>query len=277
LNGNELVSIIIPTYNSAHSIKSCLESIKKQSYGAIEVIVIDNFSSDHTRSIAKEFDVTIIKKNSERATARNIGIQHAKGIYILSLDSDMELNIDVIHECVNIMKTCPKAGGIIIPEISVGKSFWVAVRNFERSFYADTTIESARFFKKDIVENVSGYEENIVFFEESTLPQKIERKGYRTDLRIQSQIIHHEETFNFFKWLQKKYYYAQRMGLYKEQYGQYASSQISPFYRITIFINHRNFKRFLSHPILAFGIVWLKTFEFLFSAFGYFLKNRGDE
>jgi len=83
---------------------------------------------------------------------------------------------------------------------------------------------------------VSGYEENIVFFEESTLPQKIERKGYRTDLRIQSQIIHHEETFNFFKWLQKKYYYAQRMGLYKEQYGQYASSQISPFYRITIFI-----------------------------------------
>lgn len=274
---DELVSIIIPTFNSSNTISHCLKSIVKQRYNPIEIIVVDNFSTDNTREIAEDFNTTIIEIKTERAKARNIGIQHAKGTYVFSLDSDMELEIDVIKECVNKIESIKNAGGVIIPEISVGPSFWVKVRNFERSFYNETKIESARFFKKQIIDDIGGYEEDIVFFEESTLPQKIERNGFRIDLRITSHIIHHEENFNFFKWLNKKYYYAQKIGPYLEKYDKYATSQISPLYRLRIFLNKNNIKRFIRHPILAFGVFELKFFEYAISAMGYLSSKKSDE
>ena len=277
MNSKELVSVIIPTFNSAYTLKPCLKSIKKQSYNPIEIIIVDNFSKDKTREIAKEFNAKIFEIKTERAKARNAGIKQANGMYIFSLDSDMELEIDVIKECVSKINSIDNAGGVIIPEISVGKSFWVKVRNFERSFYSDTKIESARFFKKEILEDLGGYEEDIVFFEESTLPQKIERNGFRIDLRITSHILHHEENFNFFKWLKKKFYYAQKIGPYLKKYNQYATYQISPMYRLTIFFNNTNMKRFITHPILAFGVFELKFFEYIFSAMGYLSSRKGDE
>jgi glycosyltransferase involved in cell wall biosynthesis len=272
----ELVSIVIPTYNSEKSIETCIKSIKKQIYDNIEIIIVDNYSSDETNNIAKKYDSSIIKTKSERAKARNMGIKKAKGEFILSLDSDMELTSGVIEECVELMKNSNRSGGIIIPEISFGNTFWIKVRNFERSFYAGTKIESARFFKKELVQQVNGYEENIVFFEESTLPQKIEKIGYSTNLRIKSNIIHHEEDFNIIKWLKKKFYYAKKIGVYREKYNQYASNQISPLYRLNTFLGNNNYKKFFSRPILAFGVLILKILEYIFSFIGYIFMDRGE-
>jgi glycosyltransferase involved in cell wall biosynthesis len=264
---NKLVSIIIPTYNSSPWIRSCLASIQKQTYPSIEVIIVDNFSEDDTVDIAQEFNTRIIKKRSERSIARNEGINQSNGTYILSLDSDMELETDVVSECVHIFENHIKAGGVVIPEISFGKSYWVKVRNYERSFYEHTKIESARFFKKALIEKVSGYEEDIVFFEESTLPQKIEKLGYDISLRIHSHIIHHEEYFDILQWLKKKFYYAQHIGIYKKKYSSYANDQMNPFYRFDTFLKNKD-KRFFSKPFLAFGVIVLKTLEYLFSGLG---------
>ena len=87
MNSNKLVSIIIPTYNSSSWIESCLLSIQKQSYPSIEVIIVDNFSKDDTIDIATKFNAIIINKKSERAIARNVGIKHANGKYILSSEN----------------------------------------------------------------------------------------------------------------------------------------------------------------------------------------------
>ena len=88
-------------------------------------------------------------------------MRNAKGKYVLFIDSDMELTERVVEECVELAERDDKIGGIIIPERSVGDGFWVRVRDFERSFYAGTVIESARFFRRDLALQVGGsYESN---------------------------------------------------------------------------------------------------------------------
>ncbi len=269
-----LVSVIIPTYNSENTLGKCLESIRNQTYKNIEIIVVDNFSQDKTVEICKKYNAKVIQIKSERAKAKNIGLRDANGKYVLFIDSDMELTPKVIGECVALIESDPKIGGIIIPERSVGGSYWVKVRDFERSFYAGTEIESARFFRKDLALQVGGFDEDIVFFEESTLPQKIEKLGYNVKARISSYILHHEENFSLLKWLKKKYYYGKTARAYKAKYREYGNKQISILYRFKLFLKER---KFWSRLHLAVGVIVLKELEYLAAAFGYvggFRKNE---
>ena len=265
---NPLVSIGIPTFNSEKTIKNCLESIKRQSYNKIEIIIIDNFSSDKTLEIVSKYNAKIIKIQASRSKARNIGINQSKGSFVLCIDSDMELTENVVKDCVDVFQKNEKAGGIVIPERSIGDSYWVTVRDFERSFYEKTEIESSRFFKKDIVEEVGGYEEDIVFFEESTLPQKIAALGLKVDIRINSYILHNERGFNLIKWLKKKFFYAKTLRSYARKYKKYAEKQSSLIYRYLIFLKD---KRFYSRPLLAMGVLILKTLEFFSAGLGYII------
>lgn len=92
MKNQPLVSVIIPTYNKAQYLKKAVESVLNQTYKKIEVIVIDDGSTDNTAEIVKSFnDPRIIyfwKENKGPAVARNTGIKKAKGKYIVFLDSD---------------------------------------------------------------------------------------------------------------------------------------------------------------------------------------------
>ncbi len=89
-----LISIIIPAYNSDQYIGRCINSLLNQTYIKIEVLVIDDGSSDNTASIVSGFcdkddRVRLIKKNNQGVSiARNVGIEEAKGEFILFVDSD---------------------------------------------------------------------------------------------------------------------------------------------------------------------------------------------
>lgn len=86
-----LVSVIIPTYNRAHTLHRALASVHSQTYANIETIVIDDASTDETQALLlKEENVTGIRlpKNKGVSFARNRGIEQAKGTYIALLDSD---------------------------------------------------------------------------------------------------------------------------------------------------------------------------------------------
>ena len=261
-----LVSAVIPTYNSEKTLEKCLKSIRDQTYGNIEIIVVDKFSKDRTVEIAKRYGARIIYDEGERTRAKNIGLKKAKGKYVLFVDSDMELSKEVVEECVNFIESDESIGGIIIPERSVGRSFWVKVRDFERSFYVGIEVESARFFRKDLALKVGGFDEDVVFFEESTLPQKIEKLGYNVRARIRAEILHHEENFSLLKWLQKKHYYRKTALKYIKRYEQYGSRQISPLRRFRLFLRD---KRFYSEPLLALGVLTLKSLEYASAGVGY--------
>jgi glycosyltransferase involved in cell wall biosynthesis len=268
--GNPLVSIVIPTYNSQRTIGICLRSVREQTYTNIEVIVMDRNSSDKTAEIAESYGAEIFKLNSERTKAKNFGIKKAIGKYICFIDSDMELSKTVIEECVTLIVKDGKTGGVIIPEKSIGVSFWVKVRDFERSFYTGTEIESARFFRKDLVEKVNGFDEEVILFEESTLSQRIETMGYKVESRINAQILHREDDFSLWKCLKKKFYYGKTAFKYREKFGERAHKQMSIFYRFSIFLKN---KRFYFKPLLALGVIVLKILEYFSAGLGYLANN----
>src|SRR5206468_1500632 len=95
-----LVSIVIPTKNSGEFLEACLRSIKEQTYTNIEIIVVDNSSSDNTQEIARKYTDKVFTKGPERSAQRNFGAQSSSGDYLLIIDSDMELSPNVIAECV---------------------------------------------------------------------------------------------------------------------------------------------------------------------------------
>ncbi len=94
----ELVSVIVPTFNRENLIKRSIDSVLNQSYGNLELIIVDDCSSDDTEKIIKTYtdkrlQYIRLEKNSGACAARNVGIAHAKGEYIAFQDSD-----DVWHK-----------------------------------------------------------------------------------------------------------------------------------------------------------------------------------
>jgi len=86
-------SVVIPTYNRAHSIANAIDSVLKQSFQDFEIIIVDDASTDHTKEIVAKIDDNRVhyflnSKNQERCVSRNIGIEKSKGEYICFLDSD---------------------------------------------------------------------------------------------------------------------------------------------------------------------------------------------
>jgi len=94
---NPTVSVIIPTYNRAHTIGRAIKSVLNQTYQDFEIIVVDDGSTDNTEEVVKSFRDKRIryiqhKKNKGAAAARNTGIKSAKGKYIAFQDSDDDDN-----------------------------------------------------------------------------------------------------------------------------------------------------------------------------------------
>jgi glycosyltransferase involved in cell wall biosynthesis len=89
----DLISVIIPNYNKSKWIGDCLNSVINQTYKNIEIIFIDDGSTDNSLKVAKSFKdnrITIIQNeyNSGVSYSRNVGIKNAKGEYVTTLDSD---------------------------------------------------------------------------------------------------------------------------------------------------------------------------------------------
>lgn len=244
-----LVSVVIPTFDSERTLERCLASVFGQSHSEIECIVVDNLSADRTTDIVKRYPAKLIKRRGGRTAAKNAGLEKAEGEFVLFIDSDMELGPGVVKECLDVMSD--KDGGLIIPERSIGGSFWVKVRDFERSFYAGTVIESARFFRTSLVRQTGGFDESVIFFEESVVPERIRELGYKVDKRIKASIDHIEEGFSLKVWLGKKFKYGKTAGKGK---------RTSVIHRLGLLLGRR---RFYSRPILAIGVLVLKFLEFL--------------
>lgn len=88
------VSFVVPIYNVELYLRECIDSILKQTYQEIEIILVDDGSTDNSSKICDEYlsiddRITVIHKpNSGLSDARNLGVNTAKGDYIMFVDSD---------------------------------------------------------------------------------------------------------------------------------------------------------------------------------------------
>lgn len=89
-----LVSVVIPLYNGEQYIGPCLDNMMAQSYENLEIIVVDDGSTDRSAEIARKYPVNLIRHENNRglSAARNTGIDASKGKYIHFMDVDDSIN-----------------------------------------------------------------------------------------------------------------------------------------------------------------------------------------
>lgn len=106
------VSVIVPVYNVAPYLPKCLDSILGQSYRNIEVIVVNDGSTDGSLDILQKYAATdnrvrlINQENAGVSAARNNGIKHSVGEYICFVDSDDWIDTDTIERGVRVAAEC---------------------------------------------------------------------------------------------------------------------------------------------------------------------------
>ena len=105
----EKVSIIIPVYNSSLYLKECLDSVIKQTYKDLEIIIVNDASTDNSMDIInkykdKRIKVINMKHNSGVSASRNMGVKVSTGKYICYLDSDDYWDLTKIEKQVNFIK-----------------------------------------------------------------------------------------------------------------------------------------------------------------------------
>lgn len=108
-----LVSVIVPVYNGAHTIRATLDSVFEQSYENFELIVIDDGSTDETLAVVGSFKDSRLKvfshANAGVAASRNRGVSHAVGSYISFLDADDLWTPDKLEAQIQALETSEKA------------------------------------------------------------------------------------------------------------------------------------------------------------------------
>jgi glycosyltransferase involved in cell wall biosynthesis len=146
---NHVVSIIIPTYNYGIYLSTAIQSCLNQTYKPIEIIIVDDGSTDNTKDLIKEFNDSVIyffQNNSGVSAARNKGLELAKGNYLAFLDSDDYLTKDSIEVKMEILKKYPDIGIVFSPTYS--KTFGQEGLRYNKRFKKfKNPITSDRFYE----------------------------------------------------------------------------------------------------------------------------------
>lgn len=108
---NELISVIIPVYNVEPYVKRCIDTVLNQTYKNIEIIIVDDGSTDNSGKICDEYKnkdnrvIVIHKENGGLSDARNTGIENCKGKYIVFVDSDDYIETTMVEKLYNDIKS----------------------------------------------------------------------------------------------------------------------------------------------------------------------------
>ena len=109
-----LVSVIIPNYNYGRVLGLCLRAVQAQTYRPIEIILVDDCSTDDSAAVAESLGVRVISPpaNSGVCAARNLGVAHARGEILFFLDSDVALDTDAVARAVAVLRSDTRIGAV---------------------------------------------------------------------------------------------------------------------------------------------------------------------
>jgi len=264
-----MVSIIIPTKNSANTLEYVLSSIMKQSFKDFEIIVVDNYSVDNTREIAKRYGARVYLVHGERSAQKNYGAKIAKGKYLYFIDSDFYLHPKVLEECIDIVSKGFDA--VIVLNISNPRvSIWSRIRYFERlSYYMSNIYEAARFIKKDLFMKVGGFDEKLYANEDYDLHLRLLKSGAKIAHTVKSFEIHLGEPKNIKEIILKFIYYGHGLAYFLEK---------NPLLRYLSPLRYTYLKKeFVAYAVRKWAIaipliIYLKIVQLLSSVIGVLFK-----
>lgn len=123
-NSRPTATIVITCFNYGNYLAEAIDSALAQSCSPVEVIVVDDGSTDDTRQVALHYRDRITylyQANSGVSAARNAGIRIARGEFVLTLDADDTLDRDCVAKCVNHLQANPEAGFVYTQARSFGR------------------------------------------------------------------------------------------------------------------------------------------------------------
>lgn len=212
-----MISIVIPTYNTERFMPGLLDSIFKTDIEDVEVIIVDDCSTDNTVKIARNYPVKLIQLqiNSGPAKARNIGVKAASGDIIFFLDADVIVMDGTIQEVKNYFEKNPSANCVIgvcdteplnngfVPRYMAMFEFihLIGTRDNKVSVFAPR----CGAVKKDFFEKIGGYNElyrgaDVEDFELARRINKVDCIILNQKIRVKHQFVNFKQAVrNYFK------------------------------------------------------------------------------
>ncbi|MFN8018209.1 MAG: glycosyltransferase [Acidimicrobiales bacterium] len=252
-----LVSVVVPVKDGMRTIEACLRSIRAQTWEPLELIVIDNFSTDGTWEVSQELAHHAEQAGPERSAQRNLGIERAKGPWVLWIDADMELPPTIVERAMAVALD-EEADGVFIPEVTVGDGYWTACRALERSCCVEEIlVQSPRLVRRDYLRRTGGFLESLSGTEDAELRSRMIHDGCRLAW-IPDLIVHDEGRMSLkFIW-SKRYYYGRGLKKYRQEHPGALSDQAGS----AVGAYRKHWRRLAAKPTVAAGVVLMRAGEF---------------
>ncbi len=253
---NVLVSVVVPTRNNERTIEECLTSVRRQTHPAIELIVVDNASDDATLAIAERLADRVVAGGPERSAQRNLGIELARGEWVLWLDSDMIMPPETIDEALRTASTTG-AVGVALPERTIGTGFWTACRALERQCYLDDPLlHNPRLIRHELLTGGGGFALSMSGPEDADLRLRMRAAGARIEL-APVLVDHDEGRLTIRSIMEKRYYYGRSL-------PAFADSHAGAVVRQGLTVAHsylRNWRLLAHKPLQSVGMLGLRGLE----------------
>ena len=186
---NTLVTVIVPIYNVEKYLRKCVDSILGQTYSFLEIILVDDGSTDSSSALCDEIKTkderikVIHKSNGGLSSSRNAGLKQAKGDYVLFIDGDDWINKNAVKKMYEAIKQsnadvvkCQykeyENDNLITPKSTLNRNVLMDVENLEPQFfdllyktnYCNTICK--QLIKRSVMKNINKVDENLNYCED---------------------------------------------------------------------------------------------------------------
>ncbi|MDD4085555.1 MAG: glycosyltransferase [Acidaminococcaceae bacterium] len=186
MNSSPLISVIIPTFNYGAFLGACLDSVRAQTYKNIEIIVVDDGSTDATAEIAAAYPEAryVYQENSGVSAARNRGFDLSTGDFIAFIDADDYWAADKLAKQMAFMGQNPEYGIVFTGQ----KNFFEneKVRNNAKAvFVADREVKVAiqsALIRREVFNKHGGFKEDLRYSEDTEWVMRVRMGGVKSFL-----------------------------------------------------------------------------------------------
>jgi glycosyltransferase involved in cell wall biosynthesis len=188
-----LISVIVPVYNTEKYLGDCIDSIVKQTYPNIEIILVDDGSTDSSGRICDKWEqlhaniVCIHQTNAGVSTARNAGLDKASGEYIIFCDADDMMLPDMIVRLYDIVTTYKADMGVC---------------SYTQTYPSNLEADTSDSYEVDIIDN-SNMRQKVIYERNGYLWNKIFRSDILHSMRFDTNLAYMEDALFVHQYLMK--------------------------------------------------------------------------
>lgn len=201
LRKNILVSIIIPVYNGEHTLSECLNSVCQSEYPHLEMIVVDDHSTDDSLTLAHRFPCKVIARshNAGAAAARNQGAKASHGEILFFLDADIVVEKNTIEQIVQTFHDRPDISALFCSyqKDTIPSNFCSQYKNLVHHYTHQTSCPEAATFcggfgaiKREVFLHFGGFDERYRSLEDIELGYRLHQAGHKIYLNREIQVTH---------------------------------------------------------------------------------------